>query len=318
VSGLTQHGRARDDFGRWFGCDNSRPLLVYPHEERYLARNPHAASPPPTIVPAGDYDLSRVYPISRTLERFNNPDSAGHITSACGIGVYRDVLLGKDFADNTFTCEPVHNLVQRAIVEGDEANVTRRRDDGDADRDFLASTDNWCRPVQARTGPDGALYVVDMYRFLIEHPRWIPADRLAQLDVRAGADMGRIYRVRPSDQKLRPVRDLTKLSDGELATALDSPSGTERDRVHVELLARRSVAVSHPLMELATKGGSPAVRVQALAALDGIGALAPSVIEAALKDPSPQVRRHALRLAEPALREGTALLAAVLPLVNDR
>src|SRR5581483_3530770 len=141
-------------------------------------------------------------------------------------------LLGEQFYGNAFVCEPVHNLVHRVILSGEGAELRQARADDERESEFFASTDNWSRPVQVRTGPDGALYVVDMYRFLIEHPRWIPANRLAQLDVRAGSDKGRIYRVRPTGATLPRVRDLTKLAAAELARALDAASGTERDRVH--------------------------------------------------------------------------------------
>ena len=103
------------------------------------------------------------------------------------------------------------------------------------DSEFLSSRDNWFRPVQARTGPDGALWVVDMYRFVIEHPRWIPPERLAKLDPRAGDDKGRIYRVVKKGEKLRSVPDLTRQSSFHLATMLDTANGTERDRIHQEL-----------------------------------------------------------------------------------
>src|SRR5207249_79129 len=102
--------------------------------------------------------------------------------------------------------------------------------------EFLSSRDNWFRPVQMRTGPDGAIWVVDMYRFVIEHPRWIPPERLAKLDPRAGDDKGRIYRVVPKGEKLRLIPDLTKLSSAKLAAMLDTPNGMERDRIHQELV----------------------------------------------------------------------------------
>ncbi len=300
VGGLTQQGRGRDDYGMWFGCDNSNALFVYPHAQRYFRRNPHAPAPPASVNPRGDFDVARLYPISRATERYNHPESANRVTAAAGIGVYRDTLLGDAYYGNTFTCESVHNLVHRLVLDGEGSNLTRQRDAGERESEFLASTDNWFRPVQARTGPDGALYIVDMYRFLIEHPRWIPAERLAQLDVRAGANMGRIYRVRPSraDAKLRPVRDLTKLSAADLATAIDSPNGTERDRVHVELLHRDDVASAQTLVKIAAEATLPRVRVQALAALDGIGALQPAHVARGLKDADAQVRKHAVRLAE--------------------
>src|SRR2546426_3911521 len=102
--------------------------------------------------------------------------------------------------------------------------------------EFLSSRDNWFRPVQMRTGPDGAVWIVDMYRFVIEHPRWIPPDRLAKLDPRAGADKGRIYRIYPKAQKLQPIADLTRVSTAKLAAMLDTSNGMERDRIHQELL----------------------------------------------------------------------------------
>jgi putative membrane-bound dehydrogenase-like protein len=321
VSGLTQQGRVRDDWGNWFGCNNSQLLLNFPIPERYLRRNPHIPAPQAAKYLPSDPDSNRVYPVSRLLERFNDPGSANHVTSGCGLGIYRDTLLGGEFYGNAFTCEPVHNLVHREVITQDETSLSSHRAEEESDSEFLASTDNWFRPVQARTGPDGALYIVDMYRFLIEHPRWIPAARLAQLDVRAGSDKGRIYRVRPSAHVPRAVRDLTKLSAAELAAALDSPNGTERDRVHIELLQRRDSECVDPLRKLAEGASMPQVRVQALSVLSGIGRLEPAQIRAALRDADPHVRQQAIRFAERFLPQSSdvtdGLLAAVVQLIHD-
>jgi putative membrane-bound dehydrogenase-like protein len=303
VTGLTQQGRVRDDWGRWFGCDNSTALRFYPYEQRYLARNPNVPTPPAFVLPPGDYDTGRVFPISRALERFNNPESMNHVTSGCGLGLYRDTLLGDAFYGNAFTCEPVHNLVTRAILGGDGGSqVTRKRDGDERESEFLASADNWTRPVQARTGPDGALYVVDMYRFLIEHPRWIQPDRLSHIDVRAGADKGRIYRVKLAGKPLRAVRDLNALHGVELANALDTPNGTERDRVHLALLLRHDADAVAPLKAIAKDAKLPQVRLQALCVLDGLGELRPAELEVALKDANAQVRVQAIRLCESPLQ----------------
>ena len=311
VTGLAQQGRLRDDFGRWFGCDNSTPLLYYPHEQRYLRRNPHVPLPPPIVRPPAKHEVSRIYPVSRTLHRFNDPDNANRFTSACGLALYRDTLLGDAYANNFFVCEPVHNLVHRMLVPDDETAVTQRRAPDEKKSEFLASTDNWFRPVQVRTGPDGALYVVDMYRFLIEHPRWIPAKRLSELDIRAGADKGRVYRIRPKDKPLRPIRDLAKLDGAQLAAALDTPNGTDRDRVHVELLVRQDSSAIVPLEKLATGATLPHVRVQALSALDGLKAPKPSLVERSVADRDPHVRKHALRLSEGTTLSPDALIALI-------
>src|ERR1043166_3526322 len=329
ASGLTQQGRARDDWGNWLGCDNSTAAWHYPIPDHYLRRNPYVAAPSPRVAIAAGVNGNLLYPISRTLERLNNPGAVNRVTSGCGIGVYRDELLGQEFYGNAFVCEPVHNLVHRMVLKPNGLTFSAVRAPDEQKSEFLASRDNWFRPVQMRTGPDGAIWVVDMYRFVIEHPRWIPPERLAKLDPRAGDDKGRIYRVYPKGQELRPIRDLTKLSPAKLAALLDTPNGMERDRIHQELVFRRP-EVQGPksaggegsaiadqktlkiLAGLAEKAKAPAVRLQALCVLDGLGALTPGLVKHALSDQHPAVRANAIRLSE-----RFALPDALLKLVED-
>ncbi|HMJ91166.1 MAG TPA: PVC-type heme-binding CxxCH protein, partial [Candidatus Acidoferrum sp.] len=315
VAGISQMGRVRDDFGNWFGNDNSTLLWHYPLSDHYQRRNPNVTYPNPRVLVARDGDANKLFPSSRTLERFNNPESANRATGACGPGIYRDELLGADFHGNAFTCEPVHNLVRRLSLRSDGATFTAT-DTARADRaEFLSSSDNWFRPVQARTGPDGALWIVDMYRFVIEHQRWIDTNRLAKLDVRAGAEMGRIYRVYPSGAKLRQIEDLTKLSPAVLASRLDTPNGTVRDLVHRELLARGM----QPEVEQLTHASHAAVRVQALAALATGKQLRAETLRSALDDEDARVRRAALAISEPFLRAGhPSITAAALKLTTDQ
>src|SRR5262249_55059747 len=148
---------------------------------------------------------TRLHPASRTVARFNDPEAANHATSANSPMPYRDELFGSHFASSLFVSEPVHNLVHRMVLEPDGASYRGMRAAGDADREFLASSDNWFRPTQIKTGPDGALWVADMYRAVIEHPEWIPAEIQKKIDLRAGSEEGRIYRVFPVDQKPRPI-----------------------------------------------------------------------------------------------------------------
>jgi putative membrane-bound dehydrogenase-like protein len=320
AGGLTQQGRARDDWGNWFGCDNSRLLLHFPFSEAYLRRNPRAPAPDPVRHLTSRPDGNRLYPASPLLARFNDPGHANRVTSAGGLGIYRDTMLGEEFHGNAFICEPVHNLVHREVPSRDLGFTSRRAAD-ESESEFFTSTDNWFRPVQARPGPDGALYIVDMYRFLIEHPRWIPAARLAQIEVRAGADRGRVYRIRHAGKQPRPIRNLTTLNGTELAAALDTPNGMDRDRVHIELLWRKDQTAVPRLKELAAGATLPRVRLQALAAWDGLATVLPGHIRGALHDLHPGVREHALKLSEPWLRIGrnpaVDMLDAVLALTND-
>ena len=85
--------------------------------------------------------------------------------------------------------------MHREVLEPDGISFTGHRADDEKDAEFLTSEDPWFRPTMARTGPDGCLYVVDMYRLVLEHPEWIPAEMVKHLDLRAGEDAGRIYRI---------------------------------------------------------------------------------------------------------------------------
>lgn len=197
LSGQTQFGRNRDDFGNWFGNNNSNPIWHYVLEDRYLSRNPHATGIDTKAQVAEIPGAAPVFPTSQTLARFNDFGAANRFTSACSTSIYRDTLLGTEFYGNAFTCEPVHNLVSRLVMQRNGVSFQGRRAADEADSEFFASADNWTRPVMVRTGPDGAIYIADMYRQVIEHPEWIPAEYQRKLDLRAGWDKGRIYRIVP-------------------------------------------------------------------------------------------------------------------------
>ncbi len=325
VHGISQQGRVRDDFGNWFGCDNSTLLWHFPLPDHYLRRNPHMTAPA-RVYPVKGPEPNRLFPISRTLERFNDPSHANRVTSACGLEVYRDALLGAELAGNAFVCEPVHNLVHRLLPQWDGVTLSACRAMDEKESEFLASRDNWFRPVEIRTGPDGALWVVDMYRFVIEHPRWISPERLKQLDVRAGSEKGRIYRILPADGRTRPIRDLTKLSTAGLVSELGNPNGVARDLVHREWLVRNDEKAAAFVLEFLRTNGPAAGTIQALSVLDGLNGLTPQWLASFLEHSNESIRRQAVRLSEPFLRHETthpqttgleSFGAALLKLTDD-
>ena len=317
AAGLTQQGRTRDDWGNPFGGNNSVLIQHFPLPDHYARRNPRVAAPAPAVTLARDESLARLFPASRTLARYNDPEQANRVTSACSPMIYRDSRLGQDYAGNAFICEPVHNLIRRLVLEPDGVTFTARRAAGEETSEFFASTDSWCRPVQVRTAPDGSLWVIDMYRFVIEHPRWISPDRLRTLDVRAGADKGRIYRIVPENAPLRPTPRLGDLPTPDLAAALDTPNGTVRDTVQRLLVHRADRAAVPVLIDQVRTSSRPECRVQALGTLDGLGALDAAILREALADSHPGVRREAVRLAEPWLGKDEAISQAVLSLADD-
>lgn len=329
VAGQTQFGRHRNDWGDWFGNNNPAWLWHYYLPEQYLSRNPNLAVRNTKRMLANYPESTRAFPISRTAPRFNEPAQANHVTSGNSATPYRDRLFGTEFANSVFISEPVHNLVHREVLERDGVSFKSHRAPEEQNSEFLASTDNWFRPVMLKTGPDGALYIADMYRLVLEHPEWIPVPMQKRLDLRAGVDKGRIYRVYPTEAKLRATPRLDKLSPVDLVAALDSANGWERDTAQRLLVhSRPQAAVVLTALRKLLSAPLAQTRLQALATLQGLDAVTAQDVSIALKDPDPRPRAFALQAAEPILRQVSAdplkltkdskqLTAAILKCVDD-
>jgi len=315
--GATQFGRHRDDWGNWFGNDNSRWLWHYFLPEQYLARNPHLAVSSLMKQLPGDLQAERIFAISRPQQRFNWPTHLYEVTSACSATPYRDDLLGPDFASSVFICEPANNVVHREVLQPEGVSFVSHRARGEEKAEFLASTDNWFRPVMVKTGPDGALYIADMYRLIIEHPEYFPEELKHRPDLRAGDDKGRIYRVYPANAQLRKIPRLDQLSLPELVAALDSSNGWQRDTVQRLLVEAQNPEAAKDLQNLALHSGNPKVRLQALCTLDGLNAVTPKVLLAALKDAHYAVRRRAVALSEPKFGQAPELDARLMEMTQD-
>lgn len=304
VSGQSQFGRCQDDWGNWFGNNNSNPMFHFALDDAYLKRNPHVLYPDPRVqVIPGPI---RVYPTSRPLPRFNTPTALNHFTSACSTIIYRDNLFGPAFEGNAFISEPVHNLVHRAIVKPKGVTFSAERAKDEETSEFLASSDNWFRPAMIQVGPDGALWIADMYRYVIEHPEWIPKDWQKKLDLRAGHDKGRIYRVYPADKKPRAIPQMAKMEPAELIKQLESPSGWVRDMAHRRLRAKidtddaEAVAIAKRIHEMSKTTPVPQARLHVLwinYLSRAWGYWSSESIERFVKDSHPGVRKHALRIA---------------------
>jgi len=310
-TGPSQFGRARDDWGHWFGVQNSFPLWHYVLQDHYLRRNPHVIPPDPIhqLFPRNP----PVYPASSMEKRFHSFDQAGRFTSACGIEVYRDVKLFNDGKTHAFTCEPFHNVVQHHILEDDGVTFKAVRDPAESKMDFLASEDRWCRPVMVRTGPDGALWVADMYRYMIEHPQWLPQNGKDELlpHYREGDDKGRIWRVVKSSH-LAPRDEQTASKSGKasgkgnvpfISTERDdyfaSPNGWLRDKAQMRAFwTKLSTQAIAALFEQATSGKNAAAQAQAAWTLHQAGQLTPDLLKLLLPSENDEVVVQGLQIAE--------------------
>src|SRR5262245_25440906 len=313
-SGQAQFGRDRDNWDNWFGCNNAVPAWHYVLDDHYLRRNPHVAAPSPRV----ELPRSVTFALGKGRDTGTARNARGNAwTSACGITIYRDTLFGPGFAHNWFTCEPVHNLIHREVLKPAGVTFTSRRAADEQESEFLASDDPMFTPVCVRTGPDGALWVADMHRKVLEHPHWLPPGWEKTVDVRAGHDKGRIYRIYPADRKPRTWPRLDRLDTADLVALLDSPNGWLRDRAQQLLVQRRDRSAVKLLEAKAVKGESALARLHALCTLDGLRAIDPEVLRQALEDSHAGVRRHAVRLSEQQAGRSPRLEAALVKRVSD-
>ena len=319
-AGQTQYGRNRDDWGNWFGCNNSNPGWHYAVADHYMRRNPHVAAPPNRVDLAADrkcFPAGRVITHCYIAQPTPPEGTPGRWTSVAGVMVYRDELFGPQYTGNVFVEDSVYNVVHRMILRPEGFTFRGERAPDEERSEFLGSADPWFRPATLRTGPDGALWITDMYRFVIEHPEWIVPELTNQLELRRYSDRGRIYRVYPVDKEPRPIPRLDKLDTAGLVAALDSPNGWQRDMAQ-QMLIWRADEAAVPLLEKMAAGSRRALaRLHALCTLDGLGALRPEIVIRGLADEHPGVRRHAVRLSESLVGFSPPLGEALLKRVDD-
>jgi putative membrane-bound dehydrogenase-like protein len=331
-SGQTQFGRHRDDWGNWFGCSNPLPIRHYILSDHYLRRNPHFKYPP-SHRDIARADNTQIYPRSRVLSHWSGyrPPATGQphrFTSACSTNFYRDDLFGEGFQGNVFTCEPVHNLVHRRTLKTDGLTFQSQRPEDQLLGEFLASSDSWFRPTYITTGPDGALWITDMYRLVIEHPEWIDNQREKELFLRAGHDRGRIYRVFKKDVSLRPLPtsgNQEGIQWQALVQNLMSPNRWRREISQYLLVHQTSsmepevqAAIQNKLILLLNEAKNPLAQLHAANTLDGRGELTSELLTKLIKSKHPDVRRHAIRMAEVFLAQSDrTITAAVCSCIKD-
>jgi len=292
LSGGGQFGSSFDDFGRRFVCSNSNSARHVVLDDSVLRYNPYYAVTAVTASIAAEGDAGTVYRTSpqepwrvlRTRLRKEGVvrgqvEGVTTFTSATGIFFHKGRL---------YVGEVAHNLVSRKALRPDGSTFRAERIDPDSD--FLTSTDNWFRPVNFATGPDGALYVCDMYREVIEHPHSLPDFIKQHLDLTSGKDRGRIWRVIEENApgwKKPSFRTDTELVDGLRGDAWHRQTAAR-------LIYQRQDLALVPLLEKLLAAEQPETRAAALFALDGLGVRRG---EALLKDPSADVRELAVRLS---------------------
>jgi len=299
TSSSTQFGQTFDDWGHHFLVYNANHIYQEVIANRYLKRNPDQFVGDATESLSDHGDACEVYPITKNPEHQLLTD-VGVITSACGITDYQGGAFPDKFNHNvTFVCEPVSNLIHADRLKDTGASFIASRVLDH--QEFLASTDAWSRPVNMYIGPDGALYVVDYYREIIEHPEWMSESAVKAGNLYNGRDKGRIYRISATDAAPANWTSHLNLNDStdiQLVEKLSSANIWWRSNAQRLLVDRNHETVVPALIKMAQNTESPLGRLHALWTLEGMNKLTPELIMQALKDPEPGVRENAIKLTE--------------------
>lgn len=302
-----------DNWGHLFETHNLEHNLQLVFEDRYIENVP--GSPAHGLMNISDHEengLARVYPIGEQETRVNHPEQSGFFSGSCGITYYGGGVFPAEFQSGLFVADVVLNLVHFDILKSEGSAFTTSRY-GDK-REFLASTDRAFRPVNFTVGPDGSLYVLDMHRAVIEHPEWIPDEIEKDLDLNAGKDQGRIYRIWPKKKEVLPNWDLS--SPEGLFTALGHPNQWVRNTAQRILVTESDYEVLEGLPGL-TKSENPLQRLHALWTLEGRGKLSDDALMLALTDTSAGIRESALRIAESRMLNNPEMTLASFALTGD-
>jgi putative membrane-bound dehydrogenase-like protein len=323
-SGGGQHGMSFDDTGRKFVCSNSDHLQLIAFNELAAPANLFHEFPASRHSIAADGAAAEVFRLSpdepwrvlRTrwrvtgvvegmIEGGGRP--SGYFTGATGVTIYRGDAYGPDFAGDAFIADCGSNLVHRKRLRRapDGVLLIGERAADEAKSEFLASTDNWFRPVQFYNAPDGCLWVVDMYRETIEHPWSLPANLKKHLDLDAGRERGRLWRIAPKGFRGQTSNaNVAAQAPAAWVNLLAHPNGWQRDTAARLLHEQANPATLPSLRALLRNSPKPLGRLHALRTLASLGGLEEAQLLTALRDANAAVRQHAVQLAT--ARAGTA------------
>ncbi len=297
-------GLVFDEWGRSFVTYNINHIQQRFIPVRYLHR--FQGFPPlrGTGTISDHEDMSRIFPISEAETRPNHPEQSGHFSAAGGMGYVGWDQYGKELYGSVLVCDVVGNLVHRDVLQPQGPIFRAIRAATEQTSEFFASRDNSFRPVGLEMGPDGALYLIDMQRDVIEHPDYIPESIRSKIDLRAGDDRGRIYRLRPKGASPDFI-NLASASTAILVQNLSHPIQWRRTTAQRVIVERQMKDAIPSLKQLATSGGKALGRLHALWTLQGLSALDVSQVQHALADQEPGIRENALLLAEFCLSDST-------------
>jgi len=318
-------GIAQDDFGRLVYNSNEDQFRIDLVPAEYLLRNPNYRFQRGVDVdPIHD---QTVWPIHMTpgvnrgywKDILRADGTLAKTTAACGPLIYRGDNFPPEYRGNAFVCEPAGNLIIRDILVEKDGWMTGHK--AYQHEDFLASTDERFRPTSLYNGPDGALYITDLYRGVLEHRISVTTYLRRQIKARVlehPLGLGRIYRVFYGDAAPRR-QTLAELNSAQLVGKLASPEGWVQDTAQRLLVERANASVAPALRLQAIQSTNPITQVHSAWTLEGMNQLDVETLLALLSASHPKVRVAAVRLGEPFLKspQASPLLTRLLALAES-
>ena len=304
TSSRGQWGITKDNFGRLYYNNNSTQLqgdYVLPNkaiQNRYFT---------PRIAESQKLTNDSVFPIHQTSVNRGYEkgvlDKNGYlitVTAACGPLIYRGGAFPENYNQNAFVCVPEANLIKRNILTFDNTKTTASQ--AIKRKEFIASTDEGFRPVNLFNGPDGAMYIIDMHRGIIQHKAYISQYLTEQLGLKkldTLQNAGRILKVTNKANKLNIVPNLSMASSKELVALLSQPNGWLRDRSQQLLIQKKDLSIVKELINLTKHSNEYATAIHALYILEGLNSLTFSTLSDVVKQSKqPETIAHALGLLE--------------------
>jgi len=304
TSNRGQWGITHDNFGRLYFNNNSTQLQgdnILPNK---AIRNKYFK---PTVAENQRLTNNKVYPIHQTSVNRGYQkgvlDTRGYlteVTAACGPLVYRGAAFPEAYNQNVFVCVPEANLIKRNILTFNNTRTTASQ--AIEGKEFIASADEGFRPVNLFNGPDGAMYIVDMHRGIIQHKAYISqylAEQLAGKKLDTLQNAGRILKVINKNTQLNTSIDLSKATNKELLALLNSPNGWLRDRSQQILIQKKDPTISKELLASVKSSNEFSTAIHALYVLDGLNMLTLEILSDIItQSKQPETIAHALGLLE--------------------
>lgn len=317
-----QWGLAQDDYGKlwWSNAGGEKGLWNFQTPILYAAINVSSQKPA---------DFDKVWPLVALGDfqggpnRFHSPEDRrlNHFTGCAGQTIYRGDRLPRELYGNAFLPEPVGRLIRRATVKVEDG-ITKL-DNPHPESEFIRSSDPNFRPLNSTTGPDGCLYIVDVYRGIIQEGNWVKEGSFLRGQVQANGfqnniGRGRIWRLTHKDFKPGPQPRMLEESPAQLVAHLEHPNGWWRDTAQRMLIVKGDKSVVPALQKMAESSANHLARLHAMWTLEGLGALTPELAREKLHDDHPMVRAGAVRAAETLLKkDNAALITEIKALAHD-